>query len=90
MRVSPRPATDGGPVLTHKCRAYSTEVRGTNATHPPKRFRLGGAGDILTAMAESQPTGRPPWWRRNWLALTVLGLVVLLAYAVLAATVLPP
>lgn len=40
-------------------------------------------------MAEFQPSGRPPWWRHRWLALTVLGLIALVAYAVLAATVLP-
>ncbi len=40
-------------------------------------------------MPESGPVGRAPWWLRHWLALTVLGLIVLLAYAVLAATVLP-
>ena len=40
-------------------------------------------------MAEAQPGGRPPWWLRHWLALTVFGLIVLLAYAVLAPTVLP-
>jgi hypothetical protein len=39
-------------------------------------------------MAES--SGRPPRWRRYWLALTGLGVIVLVAaYAVLAATVLP-
>jgi hypothetical protein len=40
-------------------------------------------------MAEAHPCRRPPWWRRHWLALIVLGLIGLLAYAVLAAIVLP-
>src|SRR5215472_4566748 len=40
-------------------------------------------------MAESQPSGRPPWWRRHWLALTMGGLIVLLVYAVLAVVVFP-
>ncbi len=42
-------------------------------------------------MAESQPDGGPPWWRRHSLVLVLSahGLLVLLAYAVLAATVLP-
>ncbi len=45
-------------------------------------------GAHLPAMAES--SGRPAWWRRHWLALTGLGVIVLVvAYAVLPATVLP-
>jgi uncharacterized protein YjbI with pentapeptide repeats len=42
-------------------------------------------------MAESQPNGRGPWWRRHWLVLVLsgLGLIGLMAYAVLAARVLP-
>ena len=40
-------------------------------------------------MAEVQAGAQPPWWRRHLLALTGVGLILLLAYAVLAATVLP-
>ena len=42
-------------------------------------------------MAESQPRGRAHWWRHHWLVLVLsaVGLIGLVAYAVLAATVLP-
>src|SRR5262249_12247749 len=39
--------------------------------------------------ADSQPSDRPPSWRRHWIALTVGGLIVLLVYAVLAVVVFP-
>lgn len=40
-------------------------------------------------MAEPHASSIPPGWRRDLLVLIVVGLIVLMAYAVLTATVLP-
>lgn len=65
---------------------------GRSLRHVSKRFHLGKSrGTHFWGMAESQPSERPPWWNRHRLMLTALGvsLIVLLAYSVLAVTVLP-
>lgn len=42
-------------------------------------------------MAEPQPSGSPPWWRRHWLVLVLsaVSLLALVGYVVLAVRVLP-